>query len=170
MPRAAASSEISSAAVTRASLRPGADRAYPRESIEAARASERSRESASTGSAQVSTERTPRSSWPRSRRARRTRTTDETSWGVTVTAITIAVPTWCSEAGKQRRARFGLASALAAPKQMISAASRNPPYTAASSPVRCTGPSSSTPAAQPGIDTTGRSTSTGPPALIPTST
>ena len=67
---------------------------------------------------------TPGRTPPRSRRARRTRSTDSTSCGATEIAITRAVAIWWNAAGTLRSARFGLASAFAAPMQISSPASR----------------------------------------------
>ena len=83
-------------------------RPYPRESIAAASASERSSASTSTGIATPRSARNPRCRPPRSRRARRTRSTLSTSCGATDSATTTAVPTSYSAPGTAFSSRFGI--------------------------------------------------------------
>ncbi len=102
------------------------ERPYPRTSIAAASASERSMASDSTGMMIPCSARIPRWPPPRSRRARLTRSTLSASCGATDRATTTAAPTSYSAEGRPLSIRFGLASAFAAPTQISMVASRSP--------------------------------------------
>ena len=98
----------------------------------------------------------PRTGRPRSRCAARTRTTDSARCGAKVSATTTATPTSYSAAGRIRTSRAGWASALAAPKQATSTASRSPATKALSSASAVTGPPSDSPPNQDGSGAPGR--------------
>lgn len=130
-------------------------RPYPRASIDAARATERSSAPSSTGSPIWSTAATPPVGRPRSRRAVRSRTTSATMWGAKVIATTTATPTSYSAPGSDFSSRAGLASEFAAPTQISSVASFAPSYSAKTSCSAVTWPPIRTPCAQSGSGTSG---------------
>ena len=91
------------------------------------------------------------------------------SCGARVNATTTATPTSYSAAGTQRSNRVGVTSALAAPTQMMTAASRRPSYSAATVVSAVTGPPSRTPLDHPGSGSSGSVNSTVVPWVTPNS-
>ncbi len=142
--------------VRRTAAGTSAVRPYPRASIDAASATDRSSAPSSTGSPICATARTPPVGRPRSRRAVRNRTTSATMFGANVIATTTATPASYSAPGSDFSSRAGLASAFAAPTQISSVASFIPSYSENTSCSAVTRPPIRTPCAQSGSGSSGR--------------
>lgn len=137
---------VSTFVVRRTEAGTRAVRPYPRASIEAATAIDRSSAPSRTGRPIWRTARTPPVGLPRSRRAVRSRTTSATMFGAKVIATTTATPASYSAPGSDFSSRAGLASAFAAPTQISRVASLAPSYTANTSCSAVTRPRSAPPA------------------------
>lgn len=146
---------VSTCVVRRTAGGTWAVRPYPRASIDAATATERSSAPSSTGSPIWSTARTPPVGRPRSLRAVRSRATSATMFGANVMATTTATPTSYRAPGRDFSSRAGLASEFAAPTQMSRVASFAPSYRAKTTCSAVTRPPILTPCAQSGNGTSG---------------